>query len=66
MIEIIWIIQYNTKGIIDDLSEELLEFLKYVEDSSEEIVKNSKGDLVKNIHKRVEQVKNDNQKIIGF
>ena len=56
----------NTKGIMDDLSEELLEFLKYVEDSSEETVKNSKGNLVKNIHKKVEQVKNDKLMEVEF
>lgn len=49
----------NTKGIIKDLSEELLEFLAYVENSTEDTVKQVKGDLVKNIHKRVKEVKND-------
>jgi predicted transposase/invertase (TIGR01784 family) len=49
----------NTKGIIKDLSEELLEFLAYVEDSTDGTVKHSKGNLVKNIHKRVQEVKND-------
>ena len=49
----------NTKGIMNDLSEELLEFLNYVEDSTDDIVKNFKGNLVKSIHKRVQEVKND-------
>ena len=49
----------NTKGIIKDLNEELLEFLAYVEDSTDNTVKHSKGNLVKNIHKRVQEVKND-------
>ena len=49
----------NTKGIINDLSEELLEFLAYVEDSTDDTVKHAKGNLVKNIHKRVREVKND-------
>lgn len=42
-----------------DLSEELLEFLAYVEDSTHDTVKHAKGNLVKSIHKRVQEVKND-------
>jgi predicted transposase/invertase (TIGR01784 family) len=49
----------NTKGIIKDLSEELLEFLAYIEDSTDDTVKHAKGNLVKKIHKRVQEVKND-------
>ncbi|WP_173696503.1 Rpn family recombination-promoting nuclease/putative transposase [Clostridium saccharoperbutylacetonicum] len=49
----------NTKGFMKDLSEELLEFLAYVEDSRDEVVKNFNGNLVKSIHKRVQEVKND-------
>ncbi|MBN7573967.1 MULTISPECIES: Rpn family recombination-promoting nuclease/putative transposase [Clostridium] len=49
----------NTKGIMNDLSEELLEFLEYVEESTDGIAKRAKGNLVKSIHKRVLEVKND-------
>ena len=49
----------NTKGIMNDLKEELLEFLGYVEDSTDNKVKYAKGNLVKTIHKRVQEVKND-------
>jgi hypothetical protein len=49
----------NTKEIMNDLSEELLEFLGYVEDSTDDKVKYVKGNLVKTIHKRVQGVKND-------
>ena len=49
----------NTKGIMKDLSDELLEFLAYVEDSTDDTIKHVKGNLVKNIHKRVQEVKND-------
>jgi hypothetical protein len=49
----------NTKGIMIDLSEELLEFLAYIEESTEDTVKHAKGNLVKKIHKRVQEVKND-------
>ena len=37
----------------------LLEFLSYVEDSTDNIAKLAKGNLVKNIHMRVQDVKND-------
>ena len=56
----------NTKGIMKDLSEELLEFLQYVETSTDDVVKNSKGKLVSNIHKRVKEVKNDNSVEVEF
>jgi predicted transposase/invertase (TIGR01784 family) len=49
----------NTKGIMNDLNDELLEFLAYVEDSKDDVVKHAKGNLVKSIHKRVQEVKND-------
>lgn len=49
----------NTKGIMKDLSEELLEFLEYVENSTDDAAKSAKGNLVRSIHKRVQDVKND-------
>ncbi|NOW91091.1 putative transposase YdaD [Clostridium beijerinckii] len=49
----------NSKGIMNDLSNELLEFLAYVEDSTDDKVKHTKGNLVKNIHRRVKEVKSD-------
>lgn len=49
----------NTKGIMNDLSEELLEFLEYVEHSDDKTAEKSKGVLVKKIHKRVVEVKCD-------
>jgi hypothetical protein len=42
-----------------DLSDELLEFLAYVEDSRDYVVRHAKGNFVKSIHKRVQEVKND-------
>ena len=42
-----------------DLNNEIIEFLKYVEHSNSEIADKSKGDLVKNIHKKVIEVKNN-------
>lgn len=56
----------NTKGYIDDLEEELLEFLRYVEDSSEKTVKSTKGKLVKHIHEKVINVKKDKNVEVEF
>ncbi len=44
---------------MNDLSDELLEFLEYVENSTDDTVKHAKGNLVKNIHRRVKEVKSD-------
>ncbi|MEG2018217.1 MAG: Rpn family recombination-promoting nuclease/putative transposase [Clostridium sp.] len=49
----------NTTGIMKDLSDELIEFLKYVEHSDDKTASEAKGELVKKIHKRVVDVKND-------
>lgn len=49
----------NTKGIVNDLNEELIEFLNYIENSNDKIAEKSKGTLVKNVHKKVTKVKND-------
>ena len=49
----------NTKGIMKDLSDELIGFLKYVEHSDDKTAEKTKGTLVKNIHKRVIEVKSN-------
>lgn len=56
----------NTKGCMNNLDEEILEFLKYVEYSNEDTVKNTKGTLVKHIHERVKKVKNDASMEVEF
>ena len=56
----------NTKGYIKDLNSELLEFLSYVENSSDEVADNAEGTLVKNIHKRVNAVKRDKNTEVEF
>ena len=56
----------NTTGVIKDLSEELIDFLEYIEHSNSEIAENSRGTLVKNIHKRVIEVKNNPKVEVEF
>ena len=42
-----------------DLSDELIGFLEYVEHSDDKIAEKDKGTLVKNIHRRVIEVKSN-------
>ena len=56
----------NTKGIIKDLNTDLLEFLKYVENSTDEVAENSESALVKHIHKKVNAVKRDKTTEVHF
>lgn len=56
----------NTTGVIKDLSDELIEFLKYVENSDDKTAEESTGTLVKNIHKRVKEIKNNPKVEVEF
>jgi predicted transposase/invertase (TIGR01784 family) len=49
----------NTKGILNDMSEELIDFLEYVDNSDDETANHSSGTLSKNIHKKVLEIKNN-------
>ena len=49
----------NTSGILNDVDEEMIEFLQYVEQSTDEVAKNAKSDLVKTINQKVNHVKHD-------
>ena len=56
----------NTKGCINDLDIEILEFLNYVEDSTDSVAANAKSELVKHIHERVNAVKKDKNMEVEF
>ncbi|WP_317049919.1 Rpn family recombination-promoting nuclease/putative transposase [Clostridium neonatale] len=56
----------NTKGCINDLDMEILEFLNYVEDSTDAVAANAKSELVKHIHERVNAVKKDKNMEVEF
>ena len=47
----------STKGSEKDIDEEMLSFLRYMEDSREEVAAGSEGDLVKLVHEKVRVVK---------
>lgn len=49
----------NTKGILDDVDEEMLEFFKYIEESTDAVASASKSELVKEINKKVKYLKED-------
>ncbi|BBK78161.1 MULTISPECIES: Rpn family recombination-promoting nuclease/putative transposase [Clostridium] len=56
----------NTKGLIDDIDDELLDFLRYVENSNEKTAESTKGTLVKHIHEKVIEVKKDKNVEVEF
>ena len=56
----------NTRGVMKDISDELIEFLRYVEQSNDKIAEESKGTLVKNVHKKVLKVKNSQNVEVEF
>ena len=49
----------NTKGAMGDVDEEMLEFLKYIEESTDEVASASKSELVKEINEKVKHLKED-------
>ena len=48
---------FNTKGTIDDIDEEMKEFLTYIENTTDTFAQQAKSSLVKKIHQRVIYVK---------
>ena len=56
----------NTKGNIDDIDDEMLEFLGYVENSTNEYVAHTKSALVKEIHEKVIAVKEDKRMEVEY
>ena len=49
----------NTKGKIDDVDEEMIEFLKYIEESTDAVAKASRSLLVKEINEKIKYLKED-------
>lgn len=53
-------IYLNTKGVNDtDVPQELIHFLKYVENSTENYVEESGDERIRTLHQRVEALRND-------
>lgn len=51
----------NTRGILDDINEEMKEFLTYVENTTDEFAAQAQSSLVKMIHKKVTEVKQNKE-----
>ena len=49
----------NTKGNIDDVDEEMLQFLRYIENSTDEVANSSNSGLIKAINDKINYLKND-------
>ena len=49
----------NASGTLNDVDDEMLEFLSYVVKSTDEVADNAKSDLVKTINQKVNNVKHD-------
>lgn len=56
----------NTKGTLDDVDYDLKAFLKYIEESTDEFVSTTHSQLVKAIHTKVQQVKNDQRMEVEY
>lgn len=49
----------NTRGVMDDVDEEMKELLSYVENSTDTYVAKTKSELVHQLHDRVNRIKQD-------
>lgn len=49
----------NTRGVMDDVDEEMKELLSYVENSTDRYVAKTKSELVHQLHDRVNRIKQD-------
>lgn len=56
----------NTTGVIKDLNDELIDFFRYVEYLNSKVAEESNGSLVRNIHKKVIEIKNNQDVEVAF
>jgi len=56
----------NTVGTINDVDEEMLEFLGYVQNSTDEYAQHAKSPLVKELHQKVISVKQDQRMEVEY
>lgn len=56
----------STKGMMKDVDDEMLEFLRYVENSSDETAASSESELVRKIHQKVKSVKSNKAREAEF
>lgn len=56
----------NTKGTIQDVDAEMLEFLSYVENTTDTFAARAKSPLIREIHKRVVEVKRSEEMEVEY
>ncbi len=56
----------NTEGTMEDVDEEMLEFLGYIQNSNDDYVAHTKSNLVKTIHEKVVAVKQDQKTEVEY
>ena len=56
----------NTKGNTDDVDEEMKEFLSYVENTTDAFAQRAKYPLVKELHKKVNEVKQNKEMEVEY
>lgn len=56
----------NTKGTMNDVDEDMKEFLTYVENTSDAFARDSKSPLIKEIHKKVAEVKQSKEMEVEY
>jgi len=56
----------NTKGTADDVSAEVKEFLRYVEDSTDAFADQAKSEWVRQVHRQVRKVKDNTNLEVEF
>lgn len=56
----------NTKGIMQDVDEEMLEFLSYVENTTDTFAAQAVSPLIKEIHQRVTEIKQNKEMEVEY
>jgi len=56
----------NTKGVLDDVSSDIKEFLQYVETTTAEFAESASNNLIKDIQKKVEEVKENKEMEVEY
>lgn len=56
----------NTRGTINDVDEDMKEFLTYVENTSDAFARESKSPLIKEIHRKVAEVKQSKEMEVEY
>lgn len=56
----------NTRGELEDVDEEMLEFLAYIEDTTDRFAEHAKSPLIRQIHQRVTQIRQSREMEVEY